>query len=79
MQESPGVVPTAEVAGSGRGQRRLKAARRGQAQRLTGVQLFSSYGGRFLIRFAPAGSQRGGGHVYANLNRWRAVTKPGNC
>jgi hypothetical protein len=30
------------------------------------------------IRFAPAGSERWGEHVYSNLNRWRAATKPGN-
>jgi hypothetical protein len=31
------------------------------------------------MRFAPIGSQRRGEHVYANLNWWRAATKPGNC
>jgi hypothetical protein len=69
MQESPGVDPTAEAAGSGRGQRRLT---------LTGVRVFSSYGGQFSIRFAPTGSQRRGERVYANLNRRRATMKPGN-
>jgi hypothetical protein len=33
----------------------------------------------FFMRFAPIGSQRRGEHVYANLNWWRAATKPGNC
>jgi hypothetical protein len=45
--------------------------------RLAGVRVFSSYGGRFLIWFAPMGSQREG-NVYANLNRRRAATKPDN-
>jgi hypothetical protein len=76
MQESPCADPMAEAAGSGRGRRRLAlaAARRGQARRLTGVRVFSSFGGQFLIRFAPTVSQRRGEHVYANLNRWRAVS-----
>jgi hypothetical protein len=30
------------------------------------------------MRFAPTGSQRRGERVYANLNRRRATTKPGN-
>jgi hypothetical protein len=30
------------------------------------------------MRFAPTGSQRRGERDYANLNRWRAATKPGN-
>jgi hypothetical protein len=25
------------------------------------------------------GSQRRGEHDYANLNRWRVATEPGNC
>jgi hypothetical protein len=77
MQESPGADPTA---GSGRGWRRLAlaAAHRGRARRLTGVRVFSSYGGQFSIRFAPTGSQRRGERVYANLNRRRVVTKLGN-
>jgi hypothetical protein len=80
MQESPGVDLTAEAASSGRGRRRLMlaAVRHGRARWLTGVQAFSSYGGRFLMRFAPTESQRRGEHVYANLNRRRATTKPGN-
>jgi hypothetical protein len=69
MQESPGGDPMAEAAGSGRGWRRLT---------LVGVRVFSSYGGRFLIRFAPTGSQRWWERVYANLNRRRATTKPSN-
>jgi hypothetical protein len=70
----------AEVAGSGRGQRRLAltAARRGRVWRLTGVRVFSSYGGRFSMMFAPMGSQRRGECVYANLNRCRVATKLGN-
>jgi hypothetical protein len=70
----------AETAGSGRGQRRLTlaAARCGQAWWLTGVRVFSSYSGWFSMRFAPTGSQRRGEHVYANLNRRRVATKPGN-
>jgi hypothetical protein len=47
--------------------------------RLAGVRVFLSYGGRFLIRFAPTGSQWRAEHVYANLNRRRATTKPGNA
>jgi hypothetical protein len=31
-----------------------------------------------MMRFAPTGSQRRGERVYANLNRQRAATKPGN-
>jgi hypothetical protein len=71
---------TDPTAGSGRGWRQLAlaAAHRGRARRLTGVQVFSSYGGQFLMRFAPTGSQRRGERVYANLNRWRAATEPGN-
>jgi hypothetical protein len=30
------------------------------------------------MRFDPTGSQRRGERVYANLNRWRAATEPGN-
>jgi hypothetical protein len=30
------------------------------------------------MRFAPTGSQRRGERVYANLNRRRAATEPGN-
>jgi hypothetical protein len=80
MQESPGADPMAEAAGSSWGRRRLslEAARRGRARRLTGVRVFSSYSGRFSIRFAPTGSQRWGERVYANLNRRRAATKPNN-
>jgi hypothetical protein len=69
MQESPDVDPMAEAAGSGRGRRRLA---------LTIFQVFSSYSGWFSIMFAPMGSQRREEHVYANLNRRRAATKPGN-
>jgi hypothetical protein len=80
MQESPGVDPMAEAAGSGRGRRRftLAAARRGQARWLARVRVFSSFGGRFSIRFAPTGSHQWGERVYANLNRRRAATKLGN-
>jgi hypothetical protein len=62
MQESPGTDSTAEAAGSGRGRRRLAlaAAHHGRAWRLTGVRVFSSYGGRFSIRFAPTALQRRG-------------------
>jgi hypothetical protein len=72
--------PTAEAAGSGRGRCRLAlaAARCGRVWRLTGVQVFLSYGGQFKMRFAPTGSQRRGERVYANLNQRRAATKPGN-
>jgi hypothetical protein len=68
------------TAGSGRGRRglALAAARSGRVQRLTGVQVFSSYGGQFSMRFAPTGSQRRGKRLYANLNRRRAATKPDN-
>jgi hypothetical protein len=31
-----------------------------------------------LMRFAPTGSQRQEERVYANINRRRAATKPGN-
>jgi hypothetical protein len=34
----------------------LTAVRRGRAWRLIGVQVFSSHGGQFLMRFAPTGS-----------------------
>jgi hypothetical protein len=69
-----------EAAGSSRGRRELAlaAARHGQARWLTGVLVFSSYGGQFPMRFAPTGSQRRGEHDYANLNRRRAATKPGD-
>jgi hypothetical protein len=55
MQESPGTDPTAEAAGCGRGRRRLTltVVRHGRAQRLTGVRVFLSYSGQFLMRFAP--------------------------
>jgi hypothetical protein len=80
MQESPGADPTAEAAGSDRGRHRLAltAARRGQAWRLTRVRVFSSFSGRFSIRFAPTGSQPRGERVYANLNRQRVATKLGS-
>jgi hypothetical protein len=80
MQESPGADLTAEAAGSGRGRRWLMLAVvcRDRARRLVGVRVFSSYGGRFSIRFAPMGSQRRGERVYANLNWRRAATKPVN-
>jgi hypothetical protein len=80
MQESLGVDPMAEATGSGRGRRRLvlTVARRGHARRLPGVRVFLSYGGRFLIRFAPTRSQRRGECVYANLKWRRAVMKPSN-
>jgi hypothetical protein len=68
------------MAGSSPGRCRLAlvVARRGRARWLTGVWVFSSYGGWFLMRCAPTGSQWRGEHVYTNLNRWRAATKPGN-
>jgi hypothetical protein len=80
MQESRSADPTSEVAGSNRGRRRLTLAamRHGRAMRLTRVRVFSSYGGRFSIRFSPTVWQRRGERVYANLNRRRAGTKPGN-
>jgi hypothetical protein len=80
MQESPGADPMAEAAGSGRGwhQLELTVARHNRARRLGGVRVFSSYGGQFFMRFSPTGSQRWGEHVYANLNWWRATTKPVN-
>jgi hypothetical protein len=52
--------------------------RRGRARWLTGVRVFSSYAGLFLMRFATTGSQRRGECVYANLNWWRAATEPDN-
>jgi hypothetical protein len=72
--------PTVEVAGFGRGRRglALAAARHDRAQRLTGVRIFSSYGSRFSMIFAPTGSQQRGELDYANLNRQRAATEPGN-
>jgi hypothetical protein len=45
---------------------------------LARVRVYSSYDGRFSMRFAPMGSQRRGERVYANLNRHRATTKPDN-
>jgi hypothetical protein len=80
MQESPSADSTAEAAGSGRGWRwlALETAHRDRARWLTGVCVFSGYGDRFSIRFAPTGSQQQGEHVYDNLNRRRAATKPGN-
>jgi hypothetical protein len=44
--------------GSGRGQRELMltAACHGRAWRLAGVQVFSSHGDQFPMRFAPTGS-----------------------
>jgi hypothetical protein len=56
----------------------LTAACRGRARRLTGVRVFSSYGGRFFMRYATMESQQRGKHVYANLNWWRAAMKPRN-
>jgi hypothetical protein len=48
----------AEAVGSGRERRRLAlaAVRRGRARWLTGVLVFLSHGGQFLMRFAPIGS-----------------------
>jgi hypothetical protein len=55
LQESPGADPTAEVASSGRGRCRLTltVVHHGQTRWLIGVRVFSSYGGRFSMRFAP--------------------------
>jgi hypothetical protein len=53
-------------------------ARHGQARRVIGVRVFSSYGGRFSMRFVPMGSQRWGERDYANLNQRRAATEPSN-
>jgi hypothetical protein len=53
------------------------AARHARAWRFVGVQVFSSYDGRFFMRFAPTRSQRQRERDYANLNRQRAVTEPG--
>jgi hypothetical protein len=52
--------------------------RHGRAWWLAGVRVFSSYGGRFSMRFAPIGSQQRGEHVYANLSRRRAAMEHGN-
>jgi hypothetical protein len=54
------------------------AARYGRARRLAGVRVFSTYGGRFDMRFAPTGSQRWGERDYVNLNWRRVATGPGN-
>jgi hypothetical protein len=54
------------------------AARHGRERRLARVWVFTSYGGRFPLRFAPTGSQRWGERDHANLNRQRAATEPGN-
>jgi hypothetical protein len=72
--------PTDEAVGSGRGRHGLVlvAVHHGRARWLTGVRVFSSYGGRLSMRFAPTGSQRRGERDYANLNRWRAATEPSN-
>jgi hypothetical protein len=80
MQESPDADPTTEAAGSGQGRRQLTltVACHGRARQLTGVRVFSSYGGRFSMRFAPTGSQRGGERDYSNLNWRRAARKPDN-
>jgi hypothetical protein len=80
MQESPDADLMAEAAGSGRGRHRLTltAVHRGRARWLTGVRVFSTYGGRFSMRFAPTESQQPGERVYTNLNRRRVTTKPGN-
>jgi hypothetical protein len=78
MQESPSADLMAEAAGSSRGRHRLTVSRRGRARWLAGVRVFSSYGGRFLMRFALTGSQRWGERVYANLNWRRAAMKPNN-
>jgi hypothetical protein len=69
-----------EAAGSSWGQRglALAAACHGRARWLTGVRVFSSYCGRFSMRFAPTGSQRRGERVFANLNRQRVTTEPDN-
>jgi hypothetical protein len=56
----------------------LVAARHGRERRLARVQVFSSFGGRFPMRFAPTGSQRRGDRDYANIIRRRAVTEPSN-
>jgi hypothetical protein len=56
----------------------LTVVHHGTARRLTGVRVFSSYGGRFSMRFAPTKSQQRGERVYANLNRRRVIMKSGN-
>jgi hypothetical protein len=66
--------------GSGQGQRglMLTPARHGRAWQLTGVQVFSSHGGGFLMWFAPTGSQQRAELDLANLNRWRKATESSN-
>jgi xanthine/CO dehydrogenase XdhC/CoxF family maturation factor len=41
-------------------------------------RFFSSYGGRFLVRFAPMGPQQREELVYANLSRRRVAARSGN-
>jgi hypothetical protein len=86
MQESPGVDLTAEAAGSDRGRHRLTLAvvRRGRARRLTGVWVFSSYGGRFSIRFAWDHSNEGNVFMLTLIGRERQwspamVRRLGRC
>jgi hypothetical protein len=69
-----------EAAGFGRGRRGLTLTTtcHGRVRRLTEVRVFSSHSGWFLMRFAPAGSQRQGELDYANLNQRRAATESGN-
>jgi hypothetical protein len=62
---------------SGAASARARGGAARPSTRLIGVRVFLSYGCRFLMRFAPTGSQRPGERVYANLNRRRAATKPG--
>jgi hypothetical protein len=80
MQESPGVDTTAEAAGSGRGRHRLTlaVARHGRVRQLIRVRVFSIYGDRHSMRFAPMRSQQQGECAYANLNQRRAAMKPSN-
>jgi hypothetical protein len=68
------------AAGSGRGQRglALTVAHHGRAWRLFRVQVFSSHGGRFPMKFAPTGSQRWVELDKANVNRRRAATESSN-
>jgi hypothetical protein len=45
----------------------LTAVRHGRAWRLAGVQVFSSHGGRFPMRFAPTGAQHEGNSIRLTL------------
>jgi hypothetical protein len=80
MQDSPGTDPTAEVAGSGQGGVGSRSRRRVAAERGGSPEFKFSWATvvGFLNGLLLRDHSNEGERVYANHNRRRAATKPGN-